>query len=76
MFEQLKELLVTKLRVAPESVVPEATLEDTELDSLAVVELSLLLENDMKVQITDDEILNASNIGEIARMMEERGAKV
>jgi hypothetical protein len=36
----------------------------------------MLLESDMHVKITDEEILYASNIGEIARLMAERGAKV
>lgn len=76
MFDLLKDLMVTKLRLQPEVLVPEATLEEADLDSLTVVELSMLLESDMHVKITDEEILYASNIGEIARLMAERGAKV
>ncbi|MDI5962470.1 acyl carrier protein [Streptomyces sp. SL13] len=76
MFEQLKDLLVAKLKVTPESIVPEATREDIELDSLAVVELSMILQAELGVVISDDELLAAENVGEMARMMEERGAKI
>lgn len=75
-FAQLKELLVAKLKVSPDTVVPEATREDIELDSLAVVELSMLLDTEMGLRISDDELLEAGSIGDIARLMEERGAKI
>ncbi len=76
MFETLKEMLVGKLKVDPELVVPEATREDVELDSLAIVELSLLLEKELALAISDDELLEAATVGEIAELMEARSAKV
>lgn len=74
MFETLKEMLVSKLKVAPEQVTPEATREDVELDSLAVVELSLLLEKELGLQISDDELLEAPTIRDMADLMAERSA--
>ncbi|MEU9133866.1 phosphopantetheine-binding protein [Kitasatospora sp. NPDC048540] len=76
MFETLKEILVSKLKVSPEQVTPEATKEDVELDSLAVVELSLVLEKELGVEISDDELLDAETIGDMARLIEERSARV
>ncbi|WP_457030202.1 acyl carrier protein [Kitasatospora sp. P5_F3] len=76
MFEKLKEILVSKLKVSPEQVTPEATTEDVELDSLAVVELSLLLEAELGISITDDQLLEAETIGEMAALIEEAGARV
>jgi acyl carrier protein len=73
-FETLKEMLVSKLKVAPEQVTPEATREDVELDSLAVVELSLLLEKELGLQISDDELLEAATMGDMADLMVERSA--
>jgi len=73
-FETLKEMLVSKLKVAPEQVTPEATREDVELDSLAVVELSLLLEKELGLQISDDELLEAPTIRDMADLMAERSA--
>lgn len=76
MFETLKEILVNKLKVTPEQVTPESTKEDIELDSLAVVELSLVLETELGVTISDDELLDAETIGDMARLIEERSARV
>ncbi|MES4908516.1 MULTISPECIES: phosphopantetheine-binding protein [unclassified Streptomyces] len=76
MFDTLKEILVSKLKVTPEQVVPEATREDVELDSLAVVELSLVLDKEFSIVISDDELLEVDTIGDMARLMEERSAKV
>ncbi|MEU1662125.1 phosphopantetheine-binding protein [Streptomyces sparsogenes] len=76
MFDTLKEILVNKLKVTPEQVTPEATRDDVELDSLAVVELSLVLDKEFNIAISDDELLEAPTIGDMARLMEERSAKV
>ncbi|MEU3355393.1 acyl carrier protein [Streptomyces sp. NPDC037389] len=76
MFETLKEILVSKLKVSPEQVTPDATREEVELDSLAVVELSLLLEKELGMAISDDELLEAATIGDMARLMEQRSTKV
>ncbi|MFC9429542.1 acyl carrier protein [Streptomyces sp. NPDC056987] len=74
MFETLKEMLISKLKVAPDQVTPEATREDVELDSLAVVELSLLLEKELGLRISDDELLKAATMRDMANLMMERSA--
>lgn len=76
MLEQLRNILADTLKVAPETIVPEATREDIELDSLAVVELSLLLKSELGLDISDDELLEAETVADMARLMEERSAKV
>ncbi|GAA0665328.1 hypothetical protein GCM10010193_15950 [Kitasatospora atroaurantiaca] len=76
MFDTLKEILVSKLKVTPEQVTPESTKDDIELDSLAVVELSLVLENELGITISDDELLEAETIGEMAELIESRSLKV
>ena len=74
MFETLKNILVDKLKVSPDQVVPEATKEDVELDSLAVVELSLVLEKELGLKISDDELMELDTVGEIVALMEQRSA--
>ncbi|GAA3879116.1 hypothetical protein GCM10023084_35020 [Streptomyces lacrimifluminis] len=76
MLEQLKDILSNKLKVSPESITPEATREDIELDSLAVVELSLLLKSELDLDISDDDLLEAETVADMVRLMEERSAKV
>ncbi|MER7044667.1 MULTISPECIES: acyl carrier protein [Streptomyces] len=75
MFETLKEILVSKLKVTPDQVTPDATRDDIELDSLSVVELSLILDKECGVRISDDELLDAATVGAMAQLMEERGAR-
>ncbi|GED88482.1 acyl carrier protein [Streptomyces sp. NPDC091412] len=76
MFEKLKEILVNKLKVTPEQITPEATREDIELDSLAVVELSLVLETELGVSVSDDELLEAETVGDMVALIEQRSARV
>jgi len=76
MLERLKDILSTKLKGSPESITPEATREDIELDSLAVVELSLLLKSELDLDISDDDLLEAETVADMVRLMEERSAKV
>ncbi|WP_105970688.1 acyl carrier protein [Streptomyces geranii] len=76
MFEKLKEILVNKLKVTPEQITLEATLEDIELDSLAVVELSLVLETELGVSVSDDELLEAETVGDMVKLIEQGSARV
>ncbi|WP_430625818.1 acyl carrier protein [Streptomyces sp. NBC_01264] len=76
MFETLKEILVSKLKVEAGQVTPEATREEVELDSLAVVELSLLLEKELGVNVSDDELLDLDTIGDMALLVEQRMSTV
>ncbi|MFK3733006.1 acyl carrier protein [Streptomyces sp. NPDC088090] len=76
MFEQLKEILVNKLKVDPAQITLEATREDIELDSLAVVELSLVLENELGVAVSDDALLEAETVGDMLALIEQGSARV
>lgn len=76
MFETLKEILVGKLKVDPELITPDATREEVELDSLAVVELSLLIEKELGVNVSDDELMEAASISAMVELVESRKANV
>jgi acyl carrier protein len=71
-YETLKNILVTTLKVPAEQITPEATKEDLELDSLAVVELSMVLGKEHGLHISDDELQDVETVGEIAALMRER----
>ncbi|MDJ1135810.1 acyl carrier protein [Streptomyces iconiensis] len=74
MFDTLKDLLVSKLKVAPEQITRDATAEDIDLDSLALVELSLVLQKELGIEITEDELTETETVGDIVRLMNVRAA--
>lgn len=62
---RLIDLLVRQLGVAPGAIKPEASLEeDLGLDSLAMVELALALEEACGVSIPDEEAERITTVGE------------
>ncbi|MFJ7416664.1 phosphopantetheine-binding protein [Streptomyces sp. NPDC098077] len=74
MFEELKQMIVAKLNVSPELVSPEASFDEMDLDSLALVELSLLLEKELEIHVSDDELRDAKTLGRAAQLLVERAA--
>ena len=63
MFEQVKDALVESLNIDGEGITPESRLkEDLEIDSLAAVELSLDLETEFDVEISDEELVTVEDI--------------
>ncbi|WP_405639140.1 acyl carrier protein [Streptomyces uncialis] len=50
-YEHLTRLLTERLNVAPDTVHPDATLADLGLDSLAIAELTMSLQDDWHVDL-------------------------
>ncbi|MGH3439720.1 MAG: acyl carrier protein [Sciscionella sp.] len=75
MFERLVELLVDKIKVPVGDLGPETTREQIDLNSLAIVELSVALEEDMGIIITERELKEIPTLGGIARLMEDRNTR-
>lgn len=73
MFEVLKEILVDKLKISPERVTLDATMEDIEFDSVAAVELALLIESELDMSIPDDALSEVATVGDIVELMERAG---
>lgn len=76
MYEELWTILVRDLQLRAEDVRPEASQHDAGLDSLATVELSLILSQRFHIDISDDELQEAATVGDIARLMEQRTPRV
>ena len=76
MYELLKTIMVEDLKLDAADVTPEATREDAGLDSLAVVELSMVLSRRLGVDIPDDELLELKTVADIAQLIEQRTAGV
>lgn len=76
MFEQVREIIARKFQVDPDDITPAATLKDLELDSLDVVDLSLVVEKELGVAISDDEMLQAETVEAVVTLVESRSASV
>ncbi|MEF9907191.1 acyl carrier protein [Streptomyces sp. P9-A2] len=77
MYDILVNVLTDTFQVRPELVSPEATPAALGLDSLFVVELSLVLEKDPGLVIDHDELADAATLADIARLMQDKaGASV
>jgi acyl carrier protein len=55
---------------------PVATLPDLGLDSLDLVELSILIKSDLAVEVSDDELAELEAVGAVAGLIESRSARV
>ena len=73
MFEQVKDALVESLNIDGEGITPESRLkEDLEIDSLAAVELSLDLETEFDVEISDEELSALVTVEVIVKLIESK----
>jgi acyl carrier protein len=72
MYELLKSVMTEVLLLDVDGVHPDASREDAGLDSLAVVELSMVLSRHHGIEITDDELLELDTVAEIVALMEQR----
>lgn len=72
MFELLKSVMSEVLQLDVDGLRPDASREDAGIDSLAVVELSLVLKQHHGMEITDDELFELATLAEIVALMEQR----
>jgi len=73
--EKVKAVVVEKLGVEPEKVVPEARfIEDLNADSLDIVELVMGLEDEFGLEISDEEAENIRTVGDAIKFIEEKTA--
>ncbi|WP_331734383.1 acyl carrier protein [Streptomyces sp. NBC_00887] len=74
MYERLKAIMVDVLLLDSDRVRPDATLEQAGVDSLTVVELSLVLSQHHGIEISDDELIELETVADIAALMEQHPA--
>jgi len=73
--EKVKAVVVEKLGVEPDQVVPEARfIEDLNADSLDIVELVMGLEDEFGLEISDEEAENIRTVGDAIKFIEEKTA--
>ncbi|MBP3224796.1 acyl carrier protein [Campylobacter sp. JMF_01 NE2] len=70
-FEDVRDVVVEQLSVAPDQVKPEAKIiEDLGADSLDVVELVMALEEKFGIEIPDSESEKLVTIGDVVSYVE------
>ncbi len=73
MFEQVKDALVESLNIDGEEIKLESNLKDDfGIDSLAAVELSLDLETEFDVEISDEELAALVTVADIVKLIESK----
>jgi acyl carrier protein len=72
-YEVLKTILVDELQVSAEDITPTASCVEVGLDSLSMVELASVASSRLGIKIYDYELMELATVGDIARLMSERG---
>ena len=72
MYDELKSILVNDIGLTEDHVRPEATLGEAGMDSLAMVELSLVLDKRHSVVLSDDELIETATVSDIADLVAQR----
>lgn len=76
MLETIITLLAERFRVSRETITRETELiKDLGADSLELVRLLMILENDYGVYIDDDQVLGLRTVGDVADIAEAAGGK-
>jgi len=71
-YEWLRETLVEKLRLPADAVTAEAALDEAGLDSLAVTELVMLVQEQWDVVVDEDELAACATIADAAALLGQR----
>ncbi|MEV6826018.1 acyl carrier protein [Amycolatopsis sp. NPDC051102] len=74
MNEDLKRILVDDLKLDESALRPETSLEDAGLDSLTIVELSVNLSERLGLEISEEDLQAAGDVGGIEYLVEQRRA--
>jgi acyl carrier protein len=76
MYELLKTIMIEDLQLNVDGVSPDASREEAGLDSLAIVELSMVLSRRLGIEIPDSELLELETLADIAQFLQQRAIGV
>lgn len=71
MYDLLKKIMIEDLMLAEEGIRPEAEKEEAGFDSLALVELTMILSKRFGIEIRDDQLVNLGTVADIAEFIEQ-----
>lgn len=70
--QRFETILTTTFGVPAEDISPDATFESLGLDSLDVVELTLVIEEELGVKIEDEELEDVRTVGDAVARVEAK----
>jgi acyl carrier protein len=75
--ERLRTILARDFDIKPELAQPEATLESLDFDSLRMIEVIFVIEDEFKMTVTADpvELKGLATLADLARFIDARGGK-
>ncbi|MFB7947250.1 acyl carrier protein [Kitasatospora phosalacinea] len=73
LYDSVVDVFVARFDLDREAVLPEATFDDLDLDSLSQIELATALKKRLGVVITDDELAEVSVVADIVALLEQKG---
>ena len=75
--ERLRTILARDFDIKPELLQPEATLESLDFDSLRMIEVVFVIEDEFKTTVTADpaELKGLTTLADLARFVDERGVR-
>lgn len=68
--DRLFAVITNSMGVPADELTPEATLDDLELDSLALVELSVVVQKEFGVAVDDTALTPESTLSELLRQID------
>lgn len=71
----LEKLLIDDLKLSPDQLTPNAGLDAVGFDSLAIVELSVLLGDRFGIDVSDADIKGAATLDHLDRLIQRKRAE-
>lgn len=72
--ERIATVLSTQFKIARDAIESDVTFGALSFDSLVLIELSLMLEDDLGIRIEDGELTDEMTIADAAELVSARGA--
>lgn len=74
MYDELKSIMVRELLLKADDIRPDATLAEAGMDSLAMVELAMVLSKRYGAELSDDELIETATVADIANLLAARAS--
>ena len=76
MLDKVRKMLAEQLNISIDKIKPETkVIEDLGADSLDVVEMLMLLEDEFDVTVSDEESVNLKTVADIVKVIETKTKK-